>query len=294
MTFNVFSRPSCSSAPSITAASSFRCGTARKILSTSLLALLLLGALVFPLGAQEKTAAPGTGSVPEFRVVASTSWTAAFARAAGARDIVTMAPSDLRHPPEYELKTSDLAAVSGARFLVHSGYERFAKRLAETAGDEGLTVLQVYTDNIPSTFMTEAGKLAAAFGTMPAWKAWASSFDTFTKGVRTRIASALPGVRVVAHRYLKTYVEWLGLEVVGTFGPGEPTPALLLDIAKSRPTLIVDNYHNPSAKAVAEATGVPVVTLINFPGKDGTRTIEDVFLANERAFLAAANHHGHK
>ena len=68
-------------------------------------------------------ALPAQNAAP-FRVVASTSWTAAFARAAGATDIVTIAPMELRHPPEYEIKPSDLAAVAAARFLVHSGYER--------------------------------------------------------------------------------------------------------------------------------------------------------------------------
>lgn len=223
------------------------------------------------------------------KVVASTSWTAAFARAAGAGEIVMIAPLELRHPPEYELKPSDLAAVSGARFLVHSGYERFAKRLAETAGAEGLQVLQVYTDNLPSKFKEEARKLAVAFGTLPAYERWEASFDEQTQAMQARVAAAFPDKRVAVHKYLKTYAEWLGFEPVATFGPGEASPALLLEIAKAKPALIIDNYHNPSGKAVQEALGVPLVELINFPGKDGTRTIEDVFTRNERIILAASS-----
>lgn len=233
-------------------------------------------------------ALPAQNTAP-FRVIASTSWTAAFARAAGATDIVTIAPMELRHPPEYEIRPSDLAAVAGARFLVHSGYERFAKRLAETAGSEGLTIAQVYTDNIPETFKAEARKLAVLFGTVPAWEAWAASFDTLTESMRARVIAAFPDRRVVAHAYLKTYAQWLGFDVVGTFGPGEPSPAVLLELTKSRPALIIDNYHNQSGASIASATGAPIVTLINFPGKDGTKTIEDVFALNERAFLAAAS-----
>lgn len=225
---------------------------------------------------------------PAPRVVASTSWTAAFARAAGATDIVTIAPLELKHPPEYELKPSDLQAVSGARFLVHSGYERFAKRLAETAGSAGLSVATVYTDNIPSTFKEEARKLALLFGTTSAYESWAAVFDASTEAMRARVAAAFPDKRVVAHKFLKTYAEWLGFEVVGTFGPGELSPALLLELAGSKPALVIDNYHNASGASVAAATQAPVVTLINFPGKDGTRSIEDVFAHNERAFLAAS------
>ncbi len=247
----------------------------RKILIAPALLILSLAAL----NAQSESS---------FRVVASTSWTAAFARAAGAKDITTIAPLELRHPPEYEIKPSDLLAVSGARFLVHSGYERFAKRLAETAGNEGLAIAQVYTDNIPDTFKAESRKLAVAFGTLPAWESWALSFDALIFGMKTRIGAAFPDRRVAVHKYLKTYAEWLGFEVVATFGPGEPSPSQLLEIVKAKPALVIDNYHNPSAKAITEALSVPLVTLINFPLPGGKGTIEEVFARNEKSFLAAA------
>lgn len=140
-----------------------------------------------------------------FRVITSTSWTGAFARAAGATDILTIAPFELQHPPEYELKPSDLKAIAGAQFLVYSGYERFATRLAEAAGTEGLTIAQVYTDNLPETFKTEARKLAVLFGTLPAYEKWAASFDTMTAAIKSSIAETFPNKRVVAHKYLKTY-----------------------------------------------------------------------------------------
>jgi zinc transport system substrate-binding protein len=57
---------------------------------------------------------------------------------------------------------------------------------------------------------------------------------------------------------------------------------------KAKPILVIDNYHNPSGASVAASTGMPLVVLINLPGKDGTRTIEDVFAHNEKAFLSAA------
>jgi len=231
----------------------------------------------------------GAQTTSDFRVVASTSWTAAFARAAGARHITTIAPLELRHPPEYEIKPSDLKAVSGAGFLVHSGYERFAKRLAETAGNEGLTIVQVYTDNIPDTFKAEARKLAVAFGTLPAWESWALSFDATTAGMKARIAASYPDKRAAVHKYLKTYAEWLGFEIVATFGPGEPSPALLLEIVRAEPVLVIDNYHNPSAKAIMESISAPLVTLVNFPGSGGNGTIEEVFTQNENSFLQAAN-----
>jgi len=245
----------------------------------NLIASFIIASAGISISAQ--TAAP-------FKVIASTSWTAAFARAAGARDVVTIAPMELKPPPEYEIKPSDLTAVAGAQFLVHSGYERFAKRLAETAENDGLKIMQVYTDNLPVTFKSEARKLAAAFGTISAFEAWAVSFDRLTESMKAKVMAVYPNRKAAVHKYLKTYAEWLGFEIVGTFGPGEPSPAVLLEILGAKPAIVIDNYHNISGKALIEALGVPYVALVNFPGKDGTKTIEDVFALNEKSFIAAS------
>jgi len=222
------------------------------------------------------------------RVVASTSWTAALARAAGAVEIVTIAPLELRHPPEYEIKPSDLLAVRGASLVVYGGYERFAKRLAEAAGGDRIRTLEVYTDNIPSVIKAESRKIAEALGTLSAWETWARSFDELTESLRRQVLAAYPARRAVVQRYQKTAAEWVGFEVVGTFGPGEPSPAAVLDLVKLAPNLVIDNYHNPTGKPVAEALKAPYVELINFPGRAGTLTLEDVYRYNAKVYLDAA------
>lgn len=222
------------------------------------------------------------------RVVASTSWTAALARAAGAAEIVTIAPLELRHPPEYEIKPSDLQALRGASLVVYGGYERFAKRLAEAAGGDGVRTLEVYTDNIPSVIKSESRKIAEALGTLSVWEAWARSFDELTESLRRQVLAAYPNRRAVVQRYQKTAAEWMGFEVAGTFGPGESSPAAVLDLVKLVPDLVIDNYHNPTGKPVAEARKVPYVELINFPGRAGTLTLEDVYRYNAKAYLDAA------
>lgn len=222
------------------------------------------------------------------RVVASTSWTAALARAAGATEIVTIAPLELRHPAEYELKPSDLESVRGAALVVYGGYEKFAKRLAEAAGGEGTKVLEVYTDNIPSVIKAEARKIAEALGTVNSFEAWAKDFDALAETLRAQVQAAYPDKRAVVQKYQKTAAEWMGFEVVGTFGPGEPSPSVVLDLVKLKPAIVIDNYHNPSGKPVAEALKSPYAELINFPGKDGTVTLEDVYRYNASVYIAAA------
>ncbi|MFA6506480.1 MAG: zinc ABC transporter substrate-binding protein [Treponemataceae bacterium] len=221
------------------------------------------------------------------KVVASTSWTAAIARAAGAENVVVIAPLELKHPPEYEIKPSDLEAVKGAALVVYGGYEKFAKRLVETSGGTGTAELKLFTDNIPMAFKAEAKKVAEKLGTVPTYEQWAVSFDSYVSAMRSRVQAAYPDKRAVVHKFLKTYVEWLGFEVVGTFGPGEPSPAVVLALVKLKPAVVIDNYHNPSGKPVAESLKAPLVELINFPGKGGTKSIEDVFAYNERQFTSA-------
>ncbi|MBE1490780.1 hypothetical protein [Plantactinospora soyae] len=45
-------------------------------------------------------------------MVASTSWVGALAKAAGATDIIVVAPGNAQHPPDYDPKPSALAAVT--------------------------------------------------------------------------------------------------------------------------------------------------------------------------------------
>ena len=245
----------------------------RSVRLRELLCLAIICLIALPLAAQEQL------------VIASTSWVQAYAAAAGAKNIVTIAPFELQHPPEYEMKPSDLVAVQNASLIIYSSYEKFAKKLAETAQNKNIKIIAVYTDNVPSNIIAESKKIAGALGTTQEHAKWAQSFISFTNDMRARVVASLPDKRVAVQAYVKTFVEWLGLDVVGTFGPGEPSPAVVLDLIKKKPAMILDNYHNPGGKALAESLGIPNVLLINFPGKDGTRTIEDVFSYNEKAIL---------
>jgi zinc transport system substrate-binding protein/iron/zinc/copper transport system substrate-binding protein len=84
------------------------------------------------------------------------------------------------------------------------------------------------------------------------------------------------------------YAAWMGFEIVGEFGPAEPSPAVILELARTRPALVFDNYHGPSGQPIAEATGAAYVEMLNFPGKDGTLSIEDVFRYNAYLLIKAA------
>ncbi len=242
----------------------------------AVLSIFILAGVAGVLPAQQKT------------VVASTAWTAAFALAAGADSVVVLAPVELKHPPEYELKPSDLAAVRNASLIVYAGYEKFAKKLAETAGGAGLQTLRILTTNAPDTIKAESRKIADLLGTRDRFDAWAARFDETARETRRRILAAYPDRRVVAHKMQMPFVEWLGLDVVGEFGPEEPSPMKVLELVRKKPALVLDNYHNPSGFPIAEAAKSAYTQLINFPGRDGTRTFEDLYSYNAGLLEKAA------
>jgi zinc transport system substrate-binding protein/iron/zinc/copper transport system substrate-binding protein len=240
-----------------------------------LLVFFSLSTGLFARGGRDNSAPKNDGTI-----VVSTSWVAAIAYCAGAENVHILAPVDLRHPPEYELKPSDLSAASKASLIIYAGWEMFAKKLAETAGSAGVEVLQITVSNDPGDIKAEAGKIAELLGTTEKYRAWAAGFDDFTGTIRTRILEAWPDKRVVVNSMQTPFVKWLGFDIAGAYGPADPSPALILDMVKTGPVLVIDNYHNPSGKPISEAAQVPYIELINFPGKDGTKTIEDVFIYN--------------
>jgi hypothetical protein len=222
-------------------------------------------------------------------IIASTSWVAAVAQCAGAENVRILAPADLRHPPEYELKPSDLHAASKASFIIYSGWEMFAKKLAETAGSAGVRILQIELTNDPVDVKTEARRIAELLGTIEKYDAWAAGFDVYLENIRSTIFEAYIGKRIVVNRMQTPFVKWLGLAIAGEYGPAEPSPALILEMVNTKPAVVIDNYHSPSGMSIAEAARVPYIELINFPGKDGTQTIEDVFRHNAGMLIKAAN-----
>jgi zinc transport system substrate-binding protein/iron/zinc/copper transport system substrate-binding protein len=221
-------------------------------------------------------------------IVASTSWVAAIAEAAGLENVSILSPVELKHPPEYELKPSDLRLVNQSRAVLYAGWEMFAKKLAETAEGSNIAAVRVTTANDPDALIAEAEKLARQFGTTAAFEQWKTGFKRLTGDIRTRVFAAYRDKRAVVQRMQTPFMRWLGFEIRGEYGPAEPSPAVIVDLVKLKPALVVDNYHGPSGKPVAEAAKAPYAELINFPGKDGTKTLEDVFRYNADVLIKAS------
>lgn len=219
-------------------------------------------------------------------VVASTTWTAALARAAGAQKVVALAPAMLQNPATYALTAKDLEQIKAARWVLYSGEEAFAEPLAQAAGNAPGKLLKVRADNSPEIILSETAKLAAAFGTQAAQANWASSFQGVSNRAKADInALFAEGTRVIAHRSQAAFARWLGFNVVIEAAPGELGATQLDKLAAEVTDIVLDDYHDPLGPLVGEKAEALYVQLLSYPGKDKTATVEDV-LRHNRAQIA--------
>ena len=260
-------------------------------LSTCLSMRRWLGLLLILLVTACAPVAPDAAPAPELtsgpKIVASTSWVAAFAAAAGATDITVIAPSNLQHPPDYDPKPSDLLAVADADYVLRAGFEGFAARLQEAAGGDLDKIVMVMTENSPQTIHEEVTQLAALFGTQAAAEAYLAKFDQeyerLSTAVQAKVGAAKPVV--VAQLFATPWVYFAGLEPAGAYGPMPMTPAELKKLADAQPQFVFENVHMGGGDPVVEATGAVKVDLLNFPGDD--LDLLKVFATNAERISAA-------
>ena len=98
-------------------------------------------------------------------VVASTSLLGAIAKAAGAQEVRILTPADVQHPPEYDVKPTDLLKLEGADIVVYAGYERMVSRLVDTSRNKRIIAIQSNTEASPENLITQVHKVAAALKT---------------------------------------------------------------------------------------------------------------------------------
>jgi hypothetical protein len=246
---------------------------------------LLFLPFVFAGGTSESGPSAETG---DLNIIASTTWVAAIGEAAGAENVRVLAPMELRHPPEYELRPSDLRTASKADIILYAGWELFALRLSDSAGSADTRIITVNAVNDPPSVIEEVRRLSEIFGTREKAENWIAAYSTVVENLRDKVRTVWPGARAVVNEAQEYFVRWLGFEIAGVAGPGELSPPAVLALVRTMPDVVIDNYHNPLLGAVAESAEVPLIECINFPGKDGTRTMEDIVRFNVALLIGAA------
>lgn len=217
-------------------------------------------------------------------VVASTSLAGAIAKAAGAKGVRVIVSSEMRHPPEYDLKPSDLLKFEGAKVVIYGGYERMVSKLMETSKNRNILALQINTETSPENLISQARKISEVLRTEREERAWEEEFLGKLKELQKKISPFL-GKRAVVHRFAQPFARWAGLDIVQIVSPGELTPKVIGDAVAKNPELVVDIYHVPVAQVIAENVRCKYVQVINFPGVENTQTLEEIFEYNSKELL---------
>lgn len=212
-------------------------------------------------------------------VVASTSLAGAIAKAAGAKEVRVITPGEMRHPPEYDLRPSDLLKFEGADIVVYGGYERIVSKLLETSKNKNILAIHIDTGTSPENLMVQARKIAAVLKTEKEEQIWEEGFLRKLEGLKEKL-SPFSAKRAVVHRFAQPFAQWAGLQIVQMISPGELTPKVVAEAIAKKPELVVDIHHFPIAGVIAENAKCGYIQIINFPGVGSTQTLEDIFEYN--------------
>lgn len=200
------------------------------------------------------------------RVVAATSWEAAFATAAGATDVHVIVPDSITHAPDYDPKPSDLAAVAQADVVLYARFEGFAGKLEEAAGSSART-LAVELDNDRDNVVAEVRRLGDLFGTRPAADAWLYAFTSEYDRLAAEVKAAWRGGRpptAVAQTFVGFAARLSGAQVLATYGPAPLTARQVADLTAAKPDLVLANEQMDTA-AVLPDSAARQVGIGNYP-----------------------------
>ena len=228
----------------------------------------------------KKTSSDSSGEA--MTVVATSSWSAAYARAAGAEKVVTLAPFDMVHPSEYELRPGDIPTLRDAGLIVYAGYEIVTERLRKGLDLPAEKLMQIDTDYNYESMEKSILKIAVRLGTEDvAHKNLLEIRRILDEARKKSEAKGMSGQPVIVHRFQTSLARELGLSPVLIFGPASPEASEFVAVSKSEAPLIIDNMHNPVGQPFKDILpGVRYVQWMNFPGQKGTKTITDVIRYN--------------
>ncbi len=200
-------------------------------------------------------------------VLATNAWTAAFAAAAGVQDVLQLAPSNMLHPPEYELRPSDVKKLSDADLVIYAGYENMMKTITARLGKGNEALLKITTSYDPQILGASVMKIAGKAGDPARARAWLAGYDKALDEIRRCLKDKkLYGAPVLVHFHQKALARALGFQILGGFGPAPLKASEIGKLGKMKPVLILDNGHNPMASPLEELCGIKALELVNFPG----------------------------
>ncbi len=215
-------------------------------------------------------------------VVATTAWTAAYAVAAGASDVSVLAPYEMVHPSEYELRPGDISRLTHASLVVYAGYELMVDQIKEGLKISPEKLVAITTSYSVEEIEASVMQIAKQLGTEDIAAGNIEEIKRlFAEGRETVQQKGLDKETVLVHFFQESFIRELGIDIRLVFGPAPPEPRRILDITRANPSLIIDNAHNPVGGPMKETLPeAKYKMLLNFPGMYGTRSLADVIEFN--------------
>ena len=223
-----------------------------------------------------------SGATTGSSVIATSSWTAAYAQVAGADNIIILAPVEMSHPSEYELRPSDIPKLMGATVIVYAGYEIMSEQLKKGLNLPPEKLLLIQTEYSYETIEKAVMELAVRLGTENiARENLLEIRRVFDDGRKAVVEKNELGLRVAVHHFHVPLAKELGLDPVVIFGPAVPELSEIVSVSRTEVTMLLDNFHNPVGQSLKEILpNARYKQLLNFPGSQGTHTLSDVIRYN--------------
>ena len=221
-------------------------------------------------------------------------------------DVVVLVQPSLC-PADFDMKPSDIYAVSNARMLFKQNIpgEFWLQGLLDAAGNTNLTQIA-----IPGAYNTPKGAknyISWVGGNLSQSltidldtkiSEMLLEIDTITSWITTQAQTLqASNTKVICMKWLKTFIESAGFTVVTTYDPPETLSLAdinnLVDTAQSeKVALIVDNLQIDVdfGKGVASQIGAEHVILTNFPGAiPGTENLSQMLRYNAEQLFNGTN-----
>jgi ABC-type Zn uptake system ZnuABC Zn-binding protein ZnuA len=237
-------------------------------------------------------------------VVVTTSLIATAVRdvAGDAVDIETLMPAGTC-PGQFDLEPQQVRRVRSAVLVIRHDMQGFLDaRFAAAGVPADAVIAPAFGEpfNVPTNYAEYCARLAAELARRvpavaavsgPRLAAIRAQAERTADEMR-RQAQPLAGVRVVAAAFQAGFLRWLGLDVVATFPPADdPPPGVLKTaVASGRArgaALVVGNEQNGRRvpAAIAQALGVEVAMLSNFPARTAAGAYWELVQTNLKVLL---------
>ena len=229
-----------------------------------------------------------TNPAAEGGIIATNSWTAAYALAAGVDDVTVLAPYEMLHPSEYEMRPGDIVRIEKADLVIYAGYEVMIDQIKTGLNlpeEKMLAIVTSYNyEEIERSVMQIAKTQQTEEIAQKNLREIKLSLENCRVSFRENGLDTLP---TLVHFFQQSFAAETGLNSSAVFGPAPPEPKQILSLTQTGASLIIDNAHNPVGGPMRETIeGSKYVELLNFPGLHNTRTLADVIRFNREQLVA--------